>query len=596
MFTPEILITLSIILLAVVLFVTEKLSVDTVSILVMVLFILTGILAPEEGFAGFSNPATITVGAMFVISESIFRTGALNNFGAYLSRIGKQSYVLCLVVIMVSSGVLSAFINDTAVVALMLPMVLQVAKESNISPSKLLIPLSFGSLMGGVNTLIGTSTNILVSGIAERQGKPAIGMFEMSGAGIWFLIAGVLYMAFIGFRLLPKRKPSNTLMEDFDLGNYYTEAIIKPDSSLIGKKLQDISIFNGQSCDILEIRRRDNSRVEVLPNTVLRPDDSLKIICNIESLQKIKDQEGIDIKDDHKLDKDHNVALEDEKLYEGIIAPKSDLVGKNLMQSNFSTIYGATVIAIRQRKAIIRTDLKQAKLQAGDVLLLKADEEALHSLRSSGDILVVSEKMASGFRYKKIIPAITIIVGVVGAAALNLTSIIVSATVGCLLLIIMRIIKVQEAYKAIDWKVIFMLAGVLSMGAALEKTGAATLIANALVDNLGQFGPQVLLSGLFLITFLSTNFMSNNATAALLAPIAIVTAEAMGVNHRPFLMAITYAASLSFMTPVGYQTNTMIYGPGNYRFSDYLKVGTPLNILFWILATFLIPLFFPFDA
>ncbi|WP_347159906.1 SLC13 family permease [Pontibacter chitinilyticus] len=588
--TTEISVVLGIIALAVVLFVSERLPIDTVAILIMSLFMLTGILTPMEGLSGFSNPATITVACMFIISSAIFKSGVLNNVGQLLTRIGRQNYLLCLLSLMLISGTLSAFINDTAVVALLMPVVIQVCQDIKVSPSKLLIPLSFGALMGGVCTLLGTSTNILVSGIAQAQGEPALRMFEFTPAGIWFVLAGILYMFFIGRYLLPNRKYTTDLTDEFNMGDYLTEVVLLPSSPSVGKSISRTSLAQHLDVEVLQVTRGKQQKIKAYPALVLHANDILKVRCNVEKLKKLKDVEGLELKSERK-----GFQLANSKFYEAIVTPNSYLEGKSLKELNFRSYnYGASVLAIRHRDEILHEKITHVKLSAGDVLLITADQQQAEKLRQNEDLLVISQSERSPYNYSKIIPVMLISVGVVLAATLNLVPIVLSALVGSVALVIFRCLRVDEVYKAIDWKVIFMLAGVLSMGVALEKTGAAKLLADHLIDLVGVYGPHVLLSVFFFITFVTTNFMSNNATAALLAPIAIVTARELNVSVRPFLMAVTYAASLSFMTPMGYQTNTMIYGPGNYRFKDYLKVGTPLNLLLWLIASLILPYFFPF--
>ncbi|MCX2740546.1 SLC13 family permease [Pontibacter anaerobius] len=591
--TVEIGIVLGIILLAVILFVTDRLSIDTVAILTMVLFMVTGILTPAEGFAGFSNPATITVASMFIISSAIFKSGALNSIGLSLTRVGRNSYLLCLLALMLISGSLSAFINDTAVVALLMPVVIQVSKDIKVSPSKLLIPLSFGALLGGVCTLIGTSTNILVSGIAQAQGLEPLQMFEFLPAGIWFLLAGILYMFLIGRHLLPDRKVAENFSEEFDLGDYLTEIVLLPGSPLIGVPLQRSSLVRDLDIEVMQVMR-EKEKLQVFPALILRANDVLKVRIGVEKLKKLKQEQGVILKSERKF-RDEDVGMYDSMLYEAIVTPNSYMEGKSLKELNFRAYnYGASVLAIRHRDEIVHDKLAHVKLSAGDVLLIAANSEQAEKLRQNDDILIISQTVRSNFNYSKILPVLIISILVVLAAATGLVPIVLSAIVGIVALVIFGCIRLDEAYNAIDWKVIFMLGGVLSMGAALEKTGAAKLLADYLILGVGAYGPHALLSVFFFTTFMTTNFMSNNATAALLAPIAIVTAQELGVSERPFLMAVAYAASLSFMTPMGYQTNTMIYSPGNYRFSDYLKVGTPLNLIFWLLASIILPYFFPF--
>ncbi|MCC9165353.1 SLC13 family permease [Pontibacter harenae] len=592
--TLEIWLVLTIIGIAVALFVSEKLQIDTVAMLTMVLFMATGVLTPAEGLAGFSNPATITVAAMFIISTAIFKSGALNSISTMLTRVGRKNYLFCLLSLMLIAGGLSAFINDTAVVALLMPVVIQVSQETKISPSKLLIPLSFGALMGGVCTLIGTSTNILVSGIVQAHGEESLKMFEFAPLGIVFLLSGVAYIFFIGRHLLPNRKLSKDLTEDFKMGKYLTEIILLPDSSSVGSSIIDSSLVQNLDIEVLQVTRDQGKVLKAYPSMVLHANDVLKVRCDVEKLKKLKAEKGIELKSERKI-REKDLYLSHTKLFEAIIPPNSYIEGKSLKELNFRAYnYGASVLAIRHRDEILHEKLTHVKLSPGDVLLIAADAYQAEKLRMNEDILLISETERSSYDYSKIIPVLLISTGVILTAAIGLVSIVVSALVGVMLLLLFRCIRVDEIYKAIDWKVVIMLAGVLSMGAALDKTGASRLLSGFMVEGIGKYGPHALLSAFFFITFMATNFMSNNATAALLAPIAIVAAEQMGVSVKPFLMAVTYAASLSFMTPMGYQTNTMIYGPGNYRFSDFLKVGTPLNLLFWLIASLLIPFFFPF--
>ncbi|SEF62059.1 SLC13 family permease [Algoriphagus boritolerans] len=592
--TQDIWIVYGIISLAVILFFTEKFTIDTVAIGVMVLFMLFGILDLDEGLAGFSNSATITVASMFVISQAIFRTGILNQFSNYLSNQAEKSESRLILSLMISAGLLSAVINDTAVVALLMPSVIHISKKNQISSSKLLMPLSFGALMGGICTLLGTSTNILVSGIAEKSGLPAFGVFEMSKMGLVFLAAGILYMLTLGKWLLPKRKAKSGLSELLDLGNYVVEVTITEDYENLEEPILKQKLFKDGSIKALQIVRENGTKVKVYPNTPVTQGDVIRIICDQENLSKLKKVKGIEIK--AELDwKEESVTDEEEKLFEAVITPHSYLINKSIKSINFRHLFDQVlVVGIRHRAGLFDTLLSKATLKPGDILLLRASEESIQSVDKSEDLLLISARKVVNLNKTQVIMTLSTLALVIGLAAFGVFPITLTAVAGAIFMIILRSISPDEAYKAIDWKVIFMLAGVLSMGSALEKTGGAALIGEGVVTVFGSFGPRAVLSAIFGLTFLLTNVMSNNASAALLAPIAISIAAGLNVDSRPFLMAVTFAASLSFMTPMGYQTNTMIYNPGNYRFTDFLKVGTPLNILFWILATFGIPIFFPF--
>lgn len=580
--------------LAVVLFFTEKFTVDTVAIGVMVLFMLFGILDLKEGLAGFSNSATITVAAMFVISQAIFKTGILDQFSNYLGNQAQKSETKLILILMLSTGLLSAIINDTAVVALLMPAVIQISQKNKIPASKLLMPLSFGSLMGGICTLLGTSTNILVSGIAEKAGFEPFGVFEMSSMGVVFLAAGVIYMITLGKWLMPTRKAQTGFSDTLDLGNYVIEIKVTEEYEQLQEPIFKQKIFDDGSLKALQIIREDGRRTRVYPNTAVLAGDTIRITCPQEKLEKIQKTKGIEIK--AELDwNEETLTNEDEKIFEALVTPNSFLINRSIKSIKFRQIFeNVLVIGIRHRAGILENMLSKTTLKPGDVLLLRASDEAIQAINDSEDLLLLSSKKVKVLNKTQSILTLATMSLVIGLAVLGVFPITLTAVAGAVLMVLLKSISPEDAYKSIDWKVIFMLAGVLSMGAALEKTGGSQVIGNWLVDVFGGMGPRVVLSAIFALTFMLTNVMSNNAAAALLAPIAISIASGLEVDTRPFLMAVTFGASLSFMTPMGYQTNTMIYNPGNYRFSDYLKVGAPLNILFWIIASICIPIFFPF--
>ena len=578
---------------AIVLFTMEKMPIDLTAIIVMAAVLLTGIITPEEGIAGFSNAATVTVGAMFILSAGLYSTGALSFFSTLLRRLMKKSYKQGLFILMFFSGVISAFINNTAHVALFIPIVIGVARAVKISPSKLLMPLSFSVILGGVCTLIGTSTNVLASAMVQQNGLPAFSMFEMAPVGVVLFVVGILYMLFLGEKLLPDRESNLEMTDDFGMSDYITEIILLPKAKSVNMEIQNSPLTKDVDLDILEIQRENGKKEFPFPHTVLRANDILKVRCNIEKLKSIQSREGIVLKSEKKF---HDVDLSsiEARLVEVVITPRSRLIGRTIKRVDFRSKYGATVLAIRHRGEIMREKIGNTTLLSGDVLLVEVKKDWLPQFKRYRDFIIISDITLIKIRKSKILISSLIIASVVLVAALNIMPIVSSAIAGCVLLILTGCISLEDAYRSIDWKVIFLLAGLVTLGTALDKSGGTKLLSAFLIENVGSLGNHVLVSAFFLISMGMTSFMSNNASVALLIPIAIVTAESLGVSARPFIMAVTFAASTCFMTPIGYQTNTMIFGPGNYKFSDYLKIGTPLNILCWILGSILIPYFFPF--
>ncbi|PKQ45979.1 SLC13 family permease [Confluentibacter flavum] len=580
--------TLAIILVGVFLFVKDYFSIDTTSILIMVLFIVAGVLNPEEGFSGFNHPATLTLGCIFVVSGGVFNSGILNGLSDHIIKLAKIHYVVALVVFCVITAVFSAFINDTAIVALMLPIALTVCRETNISPGRLLMPISFAALFGGTCTLIGTSTNILVSSYAKKYGLEEFGMFEFSLAALCLLVIGFLYIFFIAPFLLPKRKEEdNELTKKVE--EYVIEIVMVEGSIDINKAIVNSKLVLDYNVNIMSIMREGVLNYDLGPKTIILKDDVLKVVLPPQMVHKLLDVKGYKIKGSKLINSSDNY-----NVYEVIIPFGSDLSEGSLRSMQFNRRYNMSVLAIRHRGEIIFDKLSSVKLMEGDMLLVLGEKEDLKNLEDKKLVVTLSEYQKKKIDLKKAIPAVLIGIGVVLAASLNLTTILISAMVGALLMVLTRILKPIEAYNAVEWKVIFMMAGVLSMGTALEKTGGDQLIASFIQDTLGQYNPHITLSLLYLITFISTNLISSKATAALLTPVVISLAAIMEVSERPFLVAVMFACSLTFMTPMSYPTNTMVYAPGNYKFNDFLRVGTPLNLIIWIAASFVIPYFFPF--
>ncbi len=586
----EIVSVFALLLVAIILFVTEKLPVDVVALMILAALLLLGLVNAEEGLSGFASTATVTVGAMFVLSSGLQRTGAVGALARAMRKIGDGQSALLLAV-MVTIGVISALVNNTAAVAVFLPLVLASCARRKVAPSKVLIPLSYASQFGGVCTLIGTSTNLLVSAIAVKAGLEAFSVFEFSKLGVIMLVVGIAYFLVVGRWLLPERNRAE-LTEAYELRDYITEFRILEDSPLIGKRVHETGLRDQHDATVLKIIRQDE-HIDMPVHHKLREGDVLLVEGRIKELMDARDAVKLAIEPRFKLS-DNELKDEDLTLVEALIAPRSSLIGRTLKTLDFRRRFNAIVLAVQRKEQTLRKKLNAVRLQFGDSLLIQARPAELAQLRADPDFIVLDEVEAPSLRKGKAPVALGIVAIAIALAAFNVFPILHTAIAGCVALILTRCLSVEQAYAAVDWKVIFLLAGILPLGVAMQNSGAAKLIAGNTLGLVANMGPHVVLAVLYLLTALLTETMSNNASAVLLAPIAITISKEMGVDAKPFLMAVCFAASTSFATPVGYQTNTMVYHPGGYRFTDYLKVGVPLNLIFWGIAVVFIPIFWPF--
>ena len=582
--TGEGLAVLAILVGIVVLFTSEKYPLDIVAMLGLGVLLIFGLVTPQEGFSGFSNHATLTVAAMFVLGAGLQKTGATSVVGRLMIRFSRNHFT-ALVVIMVTITVMSAFVNNTAAVAVFIPLVTILATRRNISASKLLIPLSYASQFGGVCTLIGTSTNLLVSAISEDAGYGAFSMFEFTRMGLILFVAGVAFFLLFGRWLLPDRQQGR-LATTYQLGEYVTELRVRAKSPLVGKSVVESRL--GEDHDITVIRVLTDEENGWAPlRRVLQPDDVLLVHGSLPDLIRLRGTMGLRINADFEL-RDEALQGEDLRLVQSLVAPGSKLVGRTLKETDFRNRYKALVLAMQRRGETIHEKLSGIKLVVGDSLLIQTHVREMQSLRRSSDFIVLNELPGTALRRKAPL-AVGILVAVVGLAAFDVVPILVSALLGCVALVMTRILKPEDVYRSINWQVIFLLAGILPLGVAMHTSGASGFIAEHAVGMVGHMGPVAVLAAIYLLAAVMTETMSNAAAAVLLAPIAISTAEQIGVDPRPFLMAITFAASTGFSTPVGYQTNTMIYNPGGYKYTDFLRAGVPLNLIFWVLSVVFIP-------
>ena len=583
--TLAMLLAFALLLVALVIFALDLFPIDFVAFALMAAVLLLGPwlnVSPEEAISGFSNPATITVLAMFILSGGIYRTGAVNLLARRAIRLAGDSELRQLLVVMFLVGPISAFLNNTAAVAILIPFVMALAREKNRAPSKLLIPLSYTSQLAGVITLIGTSTNILASTLSAREGAGGFGMFEFTPIGALIFLTGVLYMLLVGRRLLPERR-AEEITEKYHVKEYLTEVVVLEGSPLVGKTLLESKLSEQFDIQVLEILRDGHKLSPPLADRVLQPGDVLFIRASRDQLLKIKDAEGLALEPEVRHGARIAEAGDEVALLEVVIAPNSELIGGTLETTNFRNRYGCTVIAMWKHGVLIRERLGRVRLDFGDTLLLQGERSALERVKRDPGFIVTEEVELEAFRTEKIPVALGIIAGVVVFAALGMP-ILVTALVGCVAMVLTGCLKVNELHESIRWDVIFLLAGVIPLGLALENTGAAAWLAG-LAYEAAQYVPPLVVLGLFYVTtMILTELISNNAAVVVMIPVGVATARLLGLDPQAFVLAIMFAASTSFSTPVGYQTNTMVYGPGGYKFLDFTRVGGPLNLLLAILT------------
>jgi len=574
---------------ALIIFALEIFPIDFVAFSIMAVILLLGPaldVSPAEAISGFSNPATITVLAMFILSGAISRTGVINVLARRMIRFAGDNELWQLITIMLVVGPISAFVNNTAAVAILIPSVITMAREHHRAPSKLLIPLSYFSQLAGVITLIGTSTNVLASALAEQEGLGGFGMFEFAPIGLLIFLTGTGYMLLIGHKLLPARRTDEEISDTYQVKDFMTELVVMEDSPLVGNTLADVQLRTDFDVHVFEILRNGSKLGHPLANNILETGDILVTRANTKQLLELQNVEGLAIAPELRFGPN---LLDTEKrgLMEVVIGPNCEIIGGTLASTNFHRHYYSTVIAIRKHGAVIRDRLGQVPLNFGDTLLLRGAAFALEQLKQEPGFIVTEEVKLEAFRTEKAPLVLAIIAGVVILAALGLP-ILVTAIVGCVLMVITGCLQVNELHESIRWDVIFLLAGVIPLGLALERTGGAQYLADLAGASADILPPVGVLAIFYTISMLLTGLISNNAAVVVMVPVGIATAQTLGLSPRVFILAIMFAASTSFFTPVGYQTNTMVYGPGGYKFMDFVRVGVPLNILLIIITPILL--------
>ncbi len=584
---------LIIIAAALVLFVSERFPIPLVALSISVVLMLTGLVTPAEGISGFSSPATITVLAMFVLSAGLQKTGIVRSLGELIIRFAGGNQYKGLAAIMLVAGGLSAFINNTAVVVVLLPTVIILARRTALSPAKLLIPLSFSSMLGGLGTLIGTSTNILASDVANKLGYGPISMFEFTKLGVIVFLVGGVYLLLFSGRLLPERRgPREERTESYHLRDYLTELVILPDSPLVGSTVAQCRLRQLSDADVLEIIRAGSKLEQPFADERLQAGDVLMVRGKVQTLLRVRRSAGIKILPEVQL-RDSDLVADRMGLLEVLISPTSHLIGRTLEEIRFRNRYNATVLAIQRHGEAIREQLSKNRLAVGDALLIQGPSAVLEMIQASPNFIIVGEVPHETLRREKTPIALGIIIGVVLLAALNVLPILVTALAGAVLMVLTGCLEMSEFYEAVRWDVIFLLAGIIPLGLALENTGAAASIAQYAVGLSGVLPPLLILGLFYVLSMLLTEMISNNATVVLLIPIATAAATDLGLNPQAFIMTVMFAASMSFLTPIGYQANTLVYSAGGYKFTDFFKVGAPISLILIPITVYLISVFWP---
>lgn len=596
--TGEIGLVLGILAAAVLLFATERIRVDLVALMVLLALTLSGLLRPEQALSGFANTAVVTVWAIYMISASLARTGIADFIGRYIARLAGDGELRLILVIMVVVGVMSAFMNNIGAAAVLLPVVVGLGRKMSVPASKLLIPLAYGSLLGGVTTLIGTPPNLLASDALVEAGYAPFSLFDYAPMGVIILFSSILYMVFLGRHLLPSYETAThhdgqDLVQEYQLADHLVALAVQPDSDFVGKTIVESQLGELHDVTVVGVRRDGRVRLGILPNAHLQVGDVLFVSGDTSQLEANQKQMGVRLAENGHLT-DASLTSPETAVTELVVSQKANFVGQTLRQIDFRGRYGLNVLAIWHEEAPVVGHLVDEPLHLGDTLLVHGRRERLDAVREDPAFLLLRPLPEPGPRLNKAPLNLLIFVSMILAVGLGWLHISIAALLGAVLVVLTGCLHMDEAYSAVEWKSVFLIAGMLPMGIAMKETGTAQFLADQIIGLFGSFGPRGVLVGLFVLTTGLTAFMSNAAAAVLVAPIAIQTAVSLGATPQAFVMGIAIAASNSFVTPIGHQASILVYGPGGYRFFDYAKVGLPLTLLIWILMVIFLPLFWPF--
>lgn len=592
--TVEIALLFVFIAILMVLFAFEVLPPDLIGIVCMVSLILLGFVTPDEGIAGLSNRATVTVFALMLLSVGLEQSGVISLIGQKMQFMFRNGEWLMVLGLMLLVGFFSAFMATTAVVIVFMRMLFRMAKKIPIPMSKLLMPMSFAGILGGSCTLLGTSTNILVNAFALDYELEPIGVFEFTPIGIIFLVAGLLYILFFGRHMLPDKKQETTsLTAQYDIQDFLIELVIQPGSPLIGKRVDESVFFGSEDVDLFEIQRPGEKPHFPGEQEIFDVGEILFIKGSAERIADLTRNYGLTLpKRRARLD-DTRFNTEEMRLLELIVHPNSRFIGRQLDKIRMKRELGAIPLAIKKsNKKFVRQRPGKVKIEAGDIILMEVARRNFERIYAMPEFVVLQEHEHVQELTRESILASVILIFVVGTAAFNLFPLLVSALIGCILMVVSGSLKLKTGYQNVNWSVIILLAGMIPLGTAMDNTGASQLIATQFADLFGGMSPNLIIGVLFLFTAFLSAIISNNATAILMAPIAVSVAVSLDIDPRPLLFTVMFAANTSYISPIGYQTNTLVYAAGEYSFLDFVRVGGILTLIVWLLASFAIPFFY----